>query len=69
MGLAAEVDTRRVTLTDSSAIALLAGLARQVSGRLKFINPPGVVRFLLEATHLDEAVDILDADTGFPAGL
>lgn len=64
-GLPVEVDARHVTFMDSSGVALLARLASRTPGRLALIQPPDVVRFLLEVTRIGELVDVLDADPGF----
>jgi anti-sigma B factor antagonist len=61
-----EIDARHVTFMDSSGVALLARLAHRSPGRLVIIQPPDVVRFLLEVTHIGEVVDVLDEDPGFP---
>ncbi|MPV36629.1 STAS domain-containing protein [Georgenia subflava] len=66
-GLPVDVDTRSVTFMDSSVIALLARLAyRRPEQRLRFIDPPDLVRFLLGVTQLGAVVDVLDHDPGFP---
>ncbi len=57
---------RHVTFMDSSVIAVLARLAYRLPDRLRVIEPPDVVRFLLEVTKIGEIVDIIDADPGFP---
>lgn len=65
-GLPLEVDARNVTFMDSSVIAVLARLAYRLPDRLRIIQPPDVVRFLLEVTKIGEIVDIVDVDPGFP---
>ncbi|UNX54598.1 STAS domain-containing protein [Georgenia sp. TF02-10] len=62
-----EVDARHVTFMDSSGVTVLARLAHRCPGRLALIQPPDVVRFLLEVTRIGEVVDVLDEDPGFPA--
>jgi anti-anti-sigma factor len=66
-----EVDTRRVTFMDSSAIATLSRLIRHTSHRPVFVEPPEVVRFLLEVTQIGQLVDVVDesrtTDTAQPA--
>ncbi|MEE6295550.1 STAS domain-containing protein [Georgenia wangjunii] len=57
-----EVDTRAVTFMDSTVIALIAHLANRHPHPVQFINPPDLVRFLLEVTHIEEIVEILEAD-------
>jgi anti-anti-sigma factor len=65
-GLPVEIDARHVTFMDSSGVTMLARLAHRAPGRLRMIQPPDVVRFLLEVTRIGEVVDVLDADPGFP---
>ncbi|TRW46537.1 STAS domain-containing protein [Georgenia yuyongxinii] len=65
-GLPVEIDARHVTFMDSSGVSMLARLAHRTPGRLTMIEPPDVVRFLLEVTRIGEVVDVLDADPGFP---
>ena len=60
-----EVDARQVTFMDSSVIVELARLARGAPRHLRFIQPPDLVRSLLEVTHLSESVDIVEDDPGF----
>ncbi|GAA4285919.1 STAS domain-containing protein [Georgenia daeguensis] len=67
VGLPVEIDARHVTFMDSSGVSMLARLAHRTPGRLTLIQPPDVVRFLLEVTRIGEVVDVLDADPGFPA--
>ncbi|MBZ2194813.1 STAS domain-containing protein [Occultella gossypii] len=55
-----EVHTREVTYMDSAVMAALALLATRLPGRVRMIDPPALVRFLLEATQLNELVDIVD---------
>lgn len=65
-GLPLDVDVRNVTFMDSSVIAVLARLAYRLPDRLRLIEPPDVVRFLLEVTRIGEIVDVVDHDPGFP---
>jgi anti-sigma B factor antagonist len=67
VGLPVEIDARHVTFMDSSGVSMLARLAHRTPGRLTLIQPPDVVRFLLEVTRIGEVVDVLDADPGFPS--
>jgi anti-anti-sigma factor len=60
-----EVDARRVTFMDSAGFTLLARLAARAPGRLRVIEPPDVVRFLLDVTKIGELVDVVDVDPGF----
>ncbi|WP_240645732.1 STAS domain-containing protein [Georgenia sp. SYP-B2076] len=64
-GLPVEIDARHVTFMDSSGVTMLARLAHR-AGRLTMIQPPDVVRFLLEVTRIGEVIDVLDVDPGFP---
>lgn len=67
-GRPVEVDARHVRFMDSSGVTLLARLASRTPGRLQVIQPPDVVRFLLEVTHIGELVDVVDRDPGFDDG-
>lgn len=66
-GMPVDVDARHVTFMDSSGIALLARLATRTPGRLTLIQPPDVVRFLLEVTKIGDLVDVQDHDEDPPA--
>ncbi|PFG41310.1 STAS domain-containing protein [Georgenia soli] len=68
-GVPVDVDTRTVTFMDSTVIAAIAHLAHRISHRVRFIEPPDLVRFLLEVTHIGEVVDVVDHDPGFPGAL
>ncbi|MFC7407211.1 STAS domain-containing protein [Georgenia alba] len=61
-----EVDARHVTFMDSSGVSILARLASRAPGRLTLIQPPDVVRFLLEVTRIGDLVDVVEEDPGFP---
>ncbi len=61
-----EVDARDVTFMDSAVVAMLARLAYRLPHRLQIIQPPDLVRFLLDVTQLGEIVDVLDEDPRFP---
>ena len=67
-GTPVEIDARHVTFMDSSGVALLARLAHRAPGRLTIIQPPDVVRFLLEVTRIGDVVDVVEDDPGFPDG-
>lgn len=67
VGRPVEIDARHVTFMDSSGVSMLARLAHRTPGRLTLIQPPDVVRFLLEVTRIGEVVDVLDTDPGFPS--
>ena len=64
-GKPVEVDTRGVTFIDSSTVATLAWLASRTDGQLRMIDPPDVVKFVLEVTRVGEIVDLVD-DEGNP---
>jgi anti-sigma B factor antagonist len=66
IGLPIDVDVRNVTFMDSSVIAVLARLTHRVPAQLRIIEPPDVVRFLLEVTKIGELVEVLEVDPGFP---
>src|SRR5699024_11125092 len=59
-GFPVDVDARHVTFMDSSGIALLARLATRTPGRLTLIQPPDVVRFLLDVTRIGDLVEVVD---------
>lgn len=61
-----EVDVRHVTFMDSSGVSMLARLAAHTVGRLTLIQPPDVVRFLLEVTQIGASCDVVEVDPGFP---
>lgn len=56
------VDASGITFMDSSGIALLARLATRTPGPLRVIDPPEVVRFLLDVTRIGDMVEIVDGD-------
>lgn len=58
------VDGRRIAFMDSSGIALLARLASRTPSPLRVVDPPEVVRFLLEVTRIGDMVEIVEADDG-----
>lgn len=63
--LPVEVDTRAVTFMDSLALTSLARLAVGQHTAV-FVDPPDLVRFLLDVTRLGDVVQI--RDTGDEAG-
>ncbi|WP_127125788.1 STAS domain-containing protein [Georgenia sp. SYP-B2076] len=65
-GLPVDVDVRNLVFMDSSVIAVLARVAYRLPDRMQIIEPPDVVRFLLEVTNIGEIVDIVEKDPGFP---
>lgn len=58
------VDGRRIAFMDSSGIALLARLASRTPAPLRVVDPPEVVRFLLEVTRIGDMVEIIEGDDG-----
>jgi anti-anti-sigma factor len=58
-GLRVEVDARGVTFMDSSGVSLIARLATRTPQRLVVVDPPEVVRFLLEVTRIEQLVDVV----------
>lgn len=66
IGNPVEVDARHVTFMDSSGVSMLAQLAHRAASRLTLIQPPDVVRFLLEVTQIGTIVDVVEVDPGFP---
>lgn len=65
-GLPVEVDTHHVTFMDSSGVAFLARLATRSSYRVRILNVPPTVRFLLEVTRIGELLDVVDGDVPTP---
>lgn len=69
-GTPVEVDSRAVVFMDSMAIAAIARLSG-AGVPVRFIDPPELVRFLLEVTHVGAEVEIDDDDplaaTGAPS--
>ena len=65
-GLPIEVDAQHVTFMDSSGIAFLARIATRSTERVRVINAPDTVRFLLEVTRIGELLDVVPAG-GLPA--
>ncbi|GAA4288121.1 STAS domain-containing protein [Georgenia daeguensis] len=68
LGLPVDVDVRDVTFLDSSGLSKLVHLATGAVTRPRLIEPPDFVTFLLEVTRLDEVMDVLESDPGFPDG-
>lgn len=66
LGRPVDVDTADVTFMDSAVVAMLARLAYRLPDRLRVLQPPDLVRFLLDVTQLGEIVDIVDADPTGP---
>jgi len=57
-GLPVEVDAHHVTFMDSSGVAFLARLATRSPYRVRLLNVPPTVRFLLEVTRIGELLDV-----------
>jgi len=68
LGLPVDVDVREVTFLDSSGLSKLVHLAASSVTRPRLIQPPDFVTFLLEVTRLDEVMDVVESDPGFPDG-
>jgi anti-anti-sigma factor len=66
LGLPVDVDVREVTFLDSSGLSKLVHLSTSSATRPRLIEPPDFVTFLLEVTRLDEVMDVLEDDPGFP---
>jgi len=62
------VDASGITFMDSSGIALLARLATRTPGPLRIIDPPEVVRFLLDVTRIGDMVEIVQGADATPDG-
>ncbi|MGC0144814.1 MULTISPECIES: STAS domain-containing protein [unclassified Pseudactinotalea] len=58
-GLPVDVDTQDVLFMDSMTIAAISRLSG-AGTRVRFLNPPGLVRFLLDVTHIGAEVEIVD---------
>jgi len=66
LGLPVDVDVRDVTFLDSSGLSKLVRLATSSATRPRLIEPPDFVLFLLEVTRMDEVLDVVEKDPGFP---
>ena len=62
-----EIDARSVTFMDSLALTVLARFAA-AHHSVVFIDPPGIVRFLLDVTRLGEVVEIRETGTSATTG-
>ena len=60
-----DIDARSTTFMDSSAVVMLAHLASRLPERPRLIEPPEILRFLLDVTDLNQAMDVVEADPGF----
>lgn len=62
-----EVDARGVTFMDSSGVSMLARLAMLAPERVTVLDPPPMVRLLLEVTQVDQVLDLATSqDDGAP---
>ncbi|WP_418605264.1 STAS domain-containing protein [Georgenia sp. SUBG003] len=68
VGLPVDVDVRDVTFLDSSGLSKIVRLATSSTTRTRLIEPPDFVLFLLEVTRMDEVLDVVENDPGFPDG-
>lgn len=66
LALPVDVLVRDVTFLDSSGLSKLVRLATSSISRTRLIEPPEFVRFLLEVTRMDEVLDVIEKDPGFP---
>lgn len=53
-----EVMTGDVTFMDSTGVSFLAVLASRSGGTVAVVDPPEIVRFLIETTQITELVDV-----------
>lgn len=58
-GLPVEVDAHHVTFMDSSGVAFLARLATRSAYRVRLLNVPPTVQFLLDVTRIGELLDVV----------
>lgn len=54
-----EVDSHLVTFMDSTGVAFLARLASRAARRVVLLDPPDVVRFLIETTRISSLLDVV----------
>lgn len=59
LGRPIEVHTRDVTYVDSSLMALLANIAHRCDHPISLVDPPPLVRYLLQVAELDDVVEIV----------
>lgn len=58
-GRPVEVDSRLVTFMDSTGVAFLARLASRASQRVVLLDPPDVVRFLVDTTRISSLLEVV----------
>lgn len=59
-GLPIDIDAHHVTFMDSSGVAFLARMAQRTEHRIRLINVPPTVQFLLEITRIGELLDVVE---------
>ena len=57
-----------VTFMDSTGVAFLARAASRSPGRLRLVDPPELVRFLVHVTAIVSLLDVVDGDGDLPGG-
>ncbi len=60
--LPVEVDSRLVTFMDSTGVAFLARLASRAPRRVVLLDPPELVRFLIDTTRVSTLLDVVHRD-------
>ncbi|MFC3689455.1 STAS domain-containing protein [Aquipuribacter hungaricus] len=62
-----EVDSHLVTFMDSTGVAFLARLASRAPERVRLLDPPDLVGFLIETTRIASLLDVVrDGRTSTP---
>ncbi len=59
-----EVDSHLVTFMDSTGVAFLARLASRATRRVRLVDPPDLVGFLIETTRIASLLDVVHRDGG-----
>lgn len=59
-----EVDSHLVTFMDSTGVAFLARLASRAPRRVRLLDPPDLVGFLIETTRIATLLDVVRRDRG-----
>ena len=54
-----EVDSHLVTFMDSTGVAFLARLASRAARRVRLLDPPDLVGFLIEVTRIAPLLDVV----------
>lgn len=54
-----EVDSHLVTFMDSTGVAFLARLASRAERRIRLVDPPDIVGFLIETTRIASLLDVV----------